>query len=169
MGTQSGVCDARCLNYTETWLGGSFSSSKGKGPKIVGDSSPHEMNKNIIGLDKPASWRKAREKPGGCALFKRGIDIYFFICASKYVFFFRGGFTTRYLRALRLPVGVRFPIDGSFSGRLCDYFSSYFVHRGFNVRFIFIFFRWIALARRLCKFNGTSAGNIQRYLTLPYP
>lgn len=24
MGTQSGVCDARCLNYTETWLGGSF-------------------------------------------------------------------------------------------------------------------------------------------------
>lgn len=111
MGTQSGVCDARCLNYTETWLGGSFSSSKGKGPKIVGDSSPHEMNKNIIGLDKPASWRKAREKPGGCALFKRGIDIYFFICASKYVFFFSRWF----YYALRK--GTASPRWGSFPNR----------------------------------------------------
>lgn len=100
MGTQSGVCDARCLNYTETWLGGSFSSSKGKGPKIVGDSSPHEMNKNIIGLDKPASWRNVREKPGGCALFKRGVDIYFFIFALKYVFSFFF-FSRRFSRTAR--------------------------------------------------------------------
>lgn len=73
------------------------------------------MNKNIIGLDKPASWRNVREKPGGCALFKRGIDIYFFILALKYVsffFFFRGGFTY-----YALHTGTAPPRWGSFPNR----------------------------------------------------
>lgn len=35
MGTQSGVCDARCLNYTQTWLGGVLSlHQKGRGRKL---------------------------------------------------------------------------------------------------------------------------------------
>lgn len=102
------------------------------------------MNKNIIGLDKPASWRNVREKPGGCALFKRGIDIYFFILALKYVSFFF--FFSRRFYLLRATYGHCASPLGFVSQSMAlfqdDYvitLSRIFVHREFNVRFIFFF------------------------------
>lgn len=61
-------CVTGCLNYTETWLGISLHQKDG-GPEIVGDSSSDEMNKNMIGLSTPASWRKAGEGSLGVLFF----------------------------------------------------------------------------------------------------
>lgn len=95
------------------------------------------MNKNIIGLDKPASWRKAREKPGGCALFNRGIDIYFFISALKYVFFFEVVSLRATEGRCASPLGIVSQSMALFQDDYVIILTRIFVHREFKVRFIF--------------------------------